>query len=284
MNTSFWLGNLGGYFGQERTIYRNQSFVQLNARWFDSMVHTTILFLALSYFTTFASTVSTQGSEGGSVFDSITKTVSSWISDFGYPAVFLVALLENLFPPIPSEVVFPLVGFVAYHNNLGIAHAISMGIVGALGSTAGAVVIYCVSLKIGRPAILRFGRYVRIGEKGLLEAESWFQKYGAIAVFSGRMAPAIRELISIPAGLGEMNIVKFVLFTFAGSAVWSVALTLLGFFLGDAWSLLADQLFSVFSVIAIIIIMTIIVIVGLMYYKRRHEKGNIANSSRRGSK
>jgi membrane protein DedA with SNARE-associated domain len=245
------------------------------------MAHGTFLLLVLSYSTTLASTVLTQDSEGGSIFDSITKTVSSWISDFGYPAVFLVALLENLFPPIPSEVIFPLVGFVAYHNNLGIAHAISMGIVGAIGSTAGAVVIYYVSLKIGRPAILRFGRYVRIGEKGLLEAESWFQKYGAIAVFSGRMAPAIRELISIPAGLGEMNIVKFVLFTFAGSTVWSVALTLLGYYLGDAWSLIASQLSSVFSVIAIITIITIIVIIGLLYYKRRYKKSNRENSSHR---
>jgi membrane protein DedA with SNARE-associated domain len=257
---------------KDRTIYRNLSFVQVNACWSDSMVHTTILLLVLSYTTISESTISTQDLEGGSIFDSITKTVSSWISDFGYPAVFLVALLENLFPPIPSEVIFPLVGFVAYHNNLGITHAISMGIVGAIGSTAGAVVIYYVSLKLGKPAILRFGRYVRIGEKGLLEAETWFQKYGALAVFSGRMAPAIRELISIPAGLGEMNIVKFVLFTFAGSAVWSVALTLLGYFLGDAWSLLAVQLSSVFSVVAIIIIIAIILIIGITYYKKRYKK------------
>jgi membrane protein DedA with SNARE-associated domain len=269
---------------KDRTIYRNLSFVQVNACWSDSMVHTTILLLVLSYTTISESTISTQDLEGGSIFDSITKTVSSWISDFGYPAVFLVALLENLFPPIPSEVIFPLVGFVAYHNNLGIAHAISMGIVGAIGSTAGAVVIYYVSLKLGKPAILRFGRYVRIGEKGLLEAETWFQKYGALAVFSGRMAPAIRELISIPAGLGEMNIVKFVFFTFAGSAVWSVALTLLGYFLGDAWSLLAVQLSSVFSVVAIIIIIAIIVIIGIMYYKKRYKKGNLENSSRKDSK
>jgi membrane protein DedA with SNARE-associated domain len=248
------------------------------------MVYTTILLLVLSYSTPFASTVSTQDSKNDSIFDTITNAISSWISDFGYPAVFLAALLENLFPPIPSEVIFPLVGFVAYHNNLGIIHAIAMGLVGAIGSTVGAIVIYYISLKLGKPAILRFGRYVRIGEKGLLEAESWFQKYGAIAVFSGRMVPAIRELISIPAGLGQMNIVKFVIFTFAGSAVWSVALTLLGYFLGDTWSLIASQLSSAFSGIAIIIIIAIIVIIGLKYYKRRYEKRNPENSSYKESK
>jgi membrane protein DedA with SNARE-associated domain len=272
------------YCGQKRTIYRNLSFVQVNARWFETMVYTNFLLLVLSYSTTFASTVSTQDSGNDSIFDTITNAISSWISDFGYPAVFLAALLENLFPPIPSEVIFPLVGFVAYHNNLGIIHAIAMGLVGAIGSTVGAIVIYYISLKLGKPAILRFGRYVRIGEKGLLEAESWFQKYGAIAVFSGRMAPAIRELISIPAGLGQMNIVKFVIFTFAGSAVWSVALTLLGYFLGDTWSLIAGQLSSAFSGIAIIIIIAIIVIIGLKYYKGRYEKRNRENSSDKESK
>jgi membrane protein DedA with SNARE-associated domain len=114
-----------------------------------------------------------------------------------------------LFPPIPSEIIFPLVGFVAYDKNLGIGHAIGMGLVGGLGSTVGAIIIYYVALEIGKPAILRFGRYVRVGEQGLLKAETWFQKYGAIAVFCGRMAPGIRELISIPAGIGRMNIIKY---------------------------------------------------------------------------
>ena len=103
--------------------------------------------------------------EKGGIFDAVTTAVSSWIAEFGYPAVFIVALLENLFPPIPSEIIFPLVGFVAYDKNLGIGHAIGMGFVGALGSTVGAIIIYYVALKIGKPAILRFGRYVRVGNK-----------------------------------------------------------------------------------------------------------------------
>src|ERR687892_2598576 len=222
----------------------------------DTMIVTAIIIYAAGL------SVLIQDTEKDSIFDTITSAVSSWIAEFGYPAVFFVALLENLFPPIPSEVIFPLVGFVAYHNNLGILHAIAMGLVGAIGSTVGAIVIYYISLKIGKPAILRFGRYVRIGEKGLLEAESWFQKYGVIAVFSGRMAPAVRELISIPAGIGRMNLVKFVLFTFAGSAIWSVTLTLLGYFLGDAWRVMANQLSDVLSIVVLIIIATVISVFG----------------------
>jgi membrane protein DedA with SNARE-associated domain len=243
------------------------------------MVGITILLAIFSYSVIFASTVLIQDSGKDSVFDTVTAAVSSWIAEFGYPAIFVAALLENLFPPIPSEVIFPLVGFVAYHNNLGIIHAISMGLVGAIGSTVGAIIIYYFSLKIGKPAILRFGSYIKVSEKALLNAESWFQKYGTIAVFSGRMAPAIRELISIPAGIGRMNIMKFTFFTFAGSAVWSVALTLLGYFLGDAWSIMADQLSSVFSVIAVIILITIFAVFGLRYYSKRKDERNRGNRS-----
>src|SRR5918995_560216 len=243
------------------------------------MVGITILLAIFSYSVIFASTVLIQDSGKDSVFDTVTAAVSSWIAEFGYPAIFVAALLENLFPPIPSEVIFPLVGFIAYHNNLGIIHAISMGLVGAIGSTVGAIIIYYFSLKIGKPAILRFGSYIKVSEKALLNAESWFQKYGTIAVFSGRMAPAIRELISIPAGIGRMNIIKFIFFTFAGSAVWSVALTLLGYFLGDAWSIMADQLSSVFSVIAVIILITIFAVFGLRYYSKRKDERNRGNRS-----
>jgi membrane protein DedA with SNARE-associated domain len=243
------------------------------------MVGITILLAIFSYSVIFASTVLIQDSGKDSVFDTVTAAVSSWIAEFGYPAIFVAALLENLFPPIPSEVIFPLVGFVAYHNNLGIIHAISMGLVGAIGSTVGAIIIYYFSLKIGKPAILRFGSYIKVSEKALLNAESWFQKYGTIAVFSGRMAPAIRELISIPAGIGRMDIMKFIFFTFAGSAVWSVALTLLGYFLGDAWSIMVDQLSSVFSVIAVIILITIFAVFGLRYYSKRKDERNRGNRS-----
>src|SRR5918999_178524 len=218
----------------------------------------TIILLAIF---TYAATLSIlfQDLEKASIFDSVTNVVSSWITEFGYPAVFLVALLENLFPPIPSEIIFPLVG--------------------ALGSTVGAILIYYLALRVGKPAILRFGKFVGVGEKGLLKAESWFQRYGVIAVFSGRMAPAVRELISIPAGIGHMNLIKFVLFTFAGSAIWSVALTLLGYFLGDAWRVMANQLSNVLSIVVLIIIATVISVFGLKYYKNRSDRHKRKNNS-----
>jgi membrane protein DedA with SNARE-associated domain len=199
-------------------------------------------------------------------FNGITDTVTSWIVDFGYPAVFAAALIENLFPPIPSEVIFPLVGFVAYSESLGIGHAIGMGITGALGSTVGAIIIYFLSLKIGKSAIIKLGRYIHIKESSLQKSELWFEKHGAIAVFVGRMAPGLREIISIPAGIAKMNLFKFILFTFAGSIVWSLALTLTGFYLGEAWSRFSEEISSILGVLAIIIIVAIVSIIVLRYY------------------
>ena len=162
------------------------------------------------------------------------NSITSWIAAYGYPAVFAAAFLETIFPPIPSEVIFPLAGYTAYSKGLGIGHAIGMA-AGALGSTVGGIIIYFISLKAGKPAVVRFGKRLRISESSIEKAESWFERHGEVAVFLGRMAPGVREIISIPAGIGRMNLPKFIIFTFLGSFVWSIALTLLGYYAGQAW-------------------------------------------------
>ena len=127
-----------------------------------------------------------------------------------------------IFSPIPSEVVFPLVGFTALSRALGIENAIGMATAGSLGSTAGAILIYFVSLKVGRTAIAQFGKRIRVSEQEIERAERWFEQYGSIPVFTGRMIPGIREIISIPAGIAQMNFGKFVVYTFAGSLLWCI--------------------------------------------------------------
>lgn len=194
--------------------------------------------------------------------------ITSLIVQYGYPAVFAAALLEVVFPPIPSEVIFPLVGFVAKNRDLGIENALGMATVGAMGSTVGAVVIYYLSRYLGRPAILRYGRFVKIGEQQLQKAERWFYKYGPLAVFSARMVPGVRELISIPAGMGGMHLPKFVAYTFAGSFVWAVALTLLGFYLGEAWVNLSESLSVASTTIGTAILVAAILGVIVWYFRR----------------
>jgi membrane protein DedA with SNARE-associated domain len=209
---------------------------------------------------------------GHGIFGNMIEIISGWIANYGYPAVFAAALLENLFPPIPSELVFPLIGFSAQTNDLGMAGAIGMAIVGAVGSTVGAIIIYFIALKIGLPTITRIGkRYHLLSESDLKKTETWFVRHGELAVFLGRMAPGIRELISIPAGIAEMNIVRFTFFTFIGSCIWSIFLTLVGFFIGDAWIRFYGNYSQVFDIVGIILILVIIAIVAMKYYKGKQK-------------
>ena len=206
------------------------------------------------------------------IFGNMVEIISGWIANYGYPAVFAAALLENLFPPIPSELVFPLIGFSAQTNDLGMAGAIGMAIVGAVGSTVGAIIIYFIALKIGLPTITRIGkRYHLLSESDLKKTETWFVRHGELAVFLGRMAPGIRELISIPAGIAEMNIVRFTFFTFIGSCIWSIFLTLVGFFIGDAWIRFYGNNSQVFDIVGITLILVIIAIVAMKYYKGKQK-------------
>lgn len=201
----------------------------------------------------------------GGVLDAITGL----IAEYGYPAVFAAAFLEVIFPPIPSEVIFPLVGFTAQSKGLGLETAIGMAAVGALGSTAGAVLIYIVSMKVGRAAIVRFGNRVRVSEQEIEKAERWFAKYGPAAVFTARMIPGIREIISIPAGIGRMNFGKFVAYTFAGSLAWCVILTLAGYYLGEAWSSFSEQASTAFAIVSIIVVASMVAGIGIWYTRRR---------------
>ncbi|MEW6604115.1 MAG: DedA family protein [Thermoproteota archaeon] len=208
----------------------------------------------------------------GGVIDAITGL----ITEYGYPAVFAAALLEVIFPPIPSEIVFPLVGFTVQSKGLGFENAIGMAATGALGSTVGAVLIYFISMKVGRAAVIRFGRRIRVSEHEIEKAERWFAKYGPLAVFTARMVPGIREIISIPAGIGKMNLAKFIVYTFVGSLVWSVTLTLAGYYLGEAWSRFSEQASSAFTIVSIIVIAGILAGIGILYTRRK--KAHAKNS------
>ena len=206
------------------------------------------------------------------IFSAILDAITDLIGAYGYPAVFAAAFLEVMFPPIPSELIFPLVGYTVQNRGIGLENAIGMATAGALGSTAGAVLIYFIAGKFGRAAIARFGKRVRISDHELVKAEKWFERYGSIAVFTGRMVPGIREIISIPAGIAKMNFAKFVGYTFAGSVLWSIILTLAGYYLGEAWSKFSEQVSSVFTIVTLIVIA--ILIVGIIYWYKVRKRAS----------
>ena len=164
--------------------------------------------------------------------ESLVQWVISLVSDYLYTGIFTAALIETIFPPIPSEVIFPLAGYIVSQNGMSFFHVIGLGLTGAAGSTVGALVIYLIALKLGRIALLRYLRYARINETQLTKVDNWFAKHGTKAVLFGRMIPGLRELISIPAGVLKMRIDKFLVFTFVGSCVWSISLSFVGYYFG----------------------------------------------------
>jgi membrane protein DedA with SNARE-associated domain len=166
--------------------------------------------------------------------ESFIDWILSLISANLYPGVFLAAFIETVFPPIPSEAVFPLAGYIVLQNNMHFMHVLGVGIVGGSGATIGAFVIYLIARKIGRIGLARYVKYAKIKESSVEKAYKWFEKYGDKSVIFGRLIPGIRELVSIPAGILNMKPLKFLIFTFIGSCTWSIALTAAGYYFGVA--------------------------------------------------
>ena len=166
--------------------------------------------------------------------ESIIEFVTILITDYLYAGVFLAALIETVIPPIPTMAVFPTAGFIASQNGLGLFELFLLGISGGLGASIGSTVIYLIALKLGRTALLKYLKYVKVSEKKLTKVEQWFQKYGDKAVLFGRMIPVFREMVSIPAGLLKMRLPKFLAYTILGSCGWSMTLMLIGYYFGIA--------------------------------------------------
>ena len=166
--------------------------------------------------------------------ESLIEFVTMLMSDYLYAGVFLAALIETIIPPIPTMAVFPTAGFIASQNGLGLPELILLGILGGLGASIGSTIIYLIALKLGRTALLKYLKYVKVSEKKLTKVEQWFQKYGDKAVLFGRMIPVFREMISIPAGLLKMKIPKFLAYTILGSCGWSMTLIFIGYYFGIA--------------------------------------------------
>jgi len=166
--------------------------------------------------------------------ESLLEFITTLMTDYLYAGVFLAALIETIIPPIPTMVVLPTAGFIASQNGLELPELFLLGIVGGLGASIGSTVIYLIALKLGRTALLKYLKYVKVSEKKLTRVECWFQKYGDKAVLFGRMIPVFREMISIPAGLLKMKMPKFLAYTVLGSCGWSITLIFIGYYFGVA--------------------------------------------------
>ena len=154
----------------------------------------------------------------------------------GWPGVVFLMAVESAAIPFPSELIMPLAGWLLIQAKGGsVWWVLLAGFYGGLGNLLGSWVAYWVSMKGGRPLLLKYGKYVLMSKDEVDKAETWFNKYGEWAVFIGRVLPVVRTFISIPAGLARMNLWRFSLYTFAGSFIWSLGLAYGGFLLGENW-------------------------------------------------
>jgi len=156
--------------------------------------------------------------------------VRNTVSAGGYPALGGLILAENLFPPIPSELILPLAGYYVGQGEMAFILAV---LAATIGSLAGALLLYAIARFGGRRLVLRFGKVLRVKEKDLDKADDWFDRHGAPIVLFGRLVPGARSLVSIPAGLSEMPVAKFIALTTLGSTVWNCALIGAGWALGE---------------------------------------------------
>ncbi|MEV6238075.1 DedA family protein [Lentzea sp. NPDC051838] len=200
-----------------------------------------------------------------------------WVTDLmntaGAPGAALAIALENLFPPLPSEVFLPLAGFTAGQGKMSLFDAVLWT---TFGSVAGALILYWVGALLGRDRVRRIAaRMPLVRVSDVDKTEAWFLRNGYRAVFFGRMIPVFRSLISIPAGVERMKLVPFLAYTAAGSLVWNTALIFAGYLLGDNWHLVEQ-----YVGIASKVVLGLAVVAGVIFVITRLARRRGASSAR----
>ncbi|WP_290032966.1 DedA family protein [Ligilactobacillus cholophilus] len=198
--------------------------------------------------------------------------IIDFINNYGYIAIALLIAVENIFPPIPSEVILTFGGFLSLSANLNIGGLIVASTIGAL---IGAIVLYLFGKLISFEHIEKlvngkWGKILHLKIEHIEKAQRFFTKHGGSAVFWGRFLPVIRSLISIPAGMAEYSFKKFLLLTGLGSAIWNTALILVGHFAGSSWEKLSNTI-EQYSIVVLFIVI-IVGIIGYFIYRHFHNK------------
>ena len=195
----------------------------------------------------------------------MTDWIISIMEQLGYFGIALLMFLDNVFPPIPSEVIMPSAGFAASNGQVLLSGVI---IAGSIGSLVAAALLYWVGRKIPNQSIFnwvdRYGKYLFIKSDEVKKALDWFEKYGHRVVFFGRMVPAVRSLISIPAGMSHMPFWKFMLYSGVGTIIWTTFLACVGYYFGNNIELMQQ----IFSRVGYVIIGIVLILVAYFFYKK----------------
>lgn len=192
------------------------------------------------------------------------------MNDFGYAGIILLIAIENIFPPIPSEVVLTFGGFMTTTSELTIPGVV---ISATGGSVLGAVVLYYIGVQLSvkrlEKIIDRWGHILRVTKEDIKKADKWFDKYGPWTVFFCRFIPLIRSLISIPAGMSKMNVLLFLVLTTVGTLIWNIVLVYLGAAVGNSWEEIVGYMDIYSNIVYGLIIIGVIVLIVLYIRKRK---------------
>ena len=202
------------------------------------------------------------------------ESIVTWLADaigaIGYPGITLLMALESSFFPFPSEVVLPPAGYAAAQGQLNPWLAFGSGV---LGSLIGALFNYWLAVRLGRPLLHRYHKYLLIKESALNRSEEMFRQHGEITTFVGRLLPGIRQLISLPAGVARMRLDLFAVYTALGAGIWCAVLTWIGWYLGTHSELLRDDDVHRMVTRALIILLPVLLIIIRVYWYRRRRRG-----------
>ena len=195
------------------------------------------------------------------------------MESFGYLGILLLIMIENLFPPIPSEVILLFGGFMTTKSELTIFGVV---IFSTIGSIIGAIILYMIGKILNKERLIKIvsgkvGKILHLNKSDIEKADEWFSKKGTKTVFFCRFVPVLRSLISIPAGMNQMNIPKFLVYTTIGSLIWNIVLTSFGYLAGANWERISN-IFDTYSSVVTVILGIAIIVFMIIFYKKKKVK------------
>ena len=210
------------------------------------------------------------------MFDTLADWAVTLMDTFGGVGVGLAILLETVFPPIPSELVLPMAGFASTQGELNVWAAIAGA---TTGSMVGAWLLYWLGVVIGAERLRSIADRIWLTDAADVDkALTWFSRFGEISILIGRLIPGVRSLISIPADIHGMGVVKFSALTLLGSGVWNGVLIWLGVLLGENWTVVSDTMDRYSTVVYVLLVLAVVACVFYLVRRDRKRKQKVANS------
>jgi membrane protein DedA with SNARE-associated domain len=210
------------------------------------------------------------------VLKAIAEAAQNLVSSIGYPGLFFLIVLESTAVPIPSLLVMPFAGYLAWKGEFSLPLIL---VINSAGALTGSWLSYWVGAKAGKPLLLKYGKWFFIRQKDLEKTEEYFAKHGGKTIFIGRFLPVVRHLISLPAGIARMPIMPFSLLTLAGASLWGGGLMVVGYVLGPSYEAVVTKAKRIDLVFAGLIVVAIVAIAVRFYLKRRRAKATASTST-----